>query len=68
MTREEGDRICRMVLRLVREVAQQRGHRPDPVRGVEPTGITVAPDMRPFVEQRSTVRATEGQAMRKKAS
>lgn len=68
MSKAEGDRICRMVRDLVLELARGQGLRPDPQRGVEPTGITVVPEMRPYVEQRSTARMTEGRAMRKKAS
>ena len=49
-----GDHVCEMVLELVTKlVADQRGTTPDVVKGVEPTGVAVAPEMRPFVEQRS---------------
>lgn len=56
MSKAEGDHFCRMVLAVVRSLAHERGLRPDPVRGVEPTGATVDPVMRPYVEQRNDER------------
>lgn len=54
---EEADRVADMVLQLVTEVVRRhKDRRLDVVRGVEPTGIRVTPEMRPFVEKRSDKR------------
>lgn len=66
VSKEEGDRIAAMVLELVEFIVHGQGRRPDRIRGVEPTGITVDPVMRPFVEQRSTDRLPEGGRMPKR--
>lgn len=69
-SQDEGDRICLMVRDLLLQIARDRGKRPDPVRGVEPTGITVAIEMAPYVERRSTDRNVDGGRVnrRRKAS
>lgn len=43
----EGDRICGAVLRLVESLV--RGHHA--AHRYEPTGITVAPEMRSYVDE-----------------
>lgn len=53
VTKEEGDRIAASVLELVRLLAAERVSAPVVDRDREPTGITYAPDMRQYVEQRS---------------
>lgn len=45
MTEQEGDRIARMVLDLVRELAAPR---------LEPTGVRVDPAARKYVEKRAS--------------
>ena len=54
-SKEEGDRIAEMVLALVTELTRPPVVIYDKV-APEPTGITVSPEMRPYVEQRSDQR------------
>lgn len=53
--RAEADVVTEMVLALVREVVRQVTT-PPRVQRREPTGVTVHPEFRPFVDKRSDKR------------
>ena len=54
VARSEGDVVADMVLALVTElVSWSKGPARTVIKGREPTGVTVAPELRPFVDKRS---------------
>lgn len=63
VSKEEGDEIAMAVLKLCQHLAAWRSTAPVTERKRESTGVTYAPHMRPFVEQRAHDRPQARSAM-----